>query len=230
MAKQSSKSNGIGTTGVVAIVVGVALLSFGAWWWLKRKKKKEECEKAGGTWDSKTGTCILPQKEDKTKKVLKDAYDNLTFESGKAIIKSSSYPFLDEIAVIMADSDATTWKLDIKGHTDNLGTDEYNQTLSQNRANAVKEYLIKKGIPAERINAQGFGESKPITTNDTPEGRAKNRRVEFFVLKPTGEVVTNEQKPEENKPASTTTETKPEDKKPSETTVITQEKKVNLVG
>jgi len=183
MAKKSTGKE-LGTTGAVLIGVGILLLGVGAWWYLgKRKiaKKKKECEDKGGTWDSKTNSCILPNK---TQKILKDAYDNLTFESGKAVIKPISFPYLDELVTVIQDPDAVNWTLEIQGHTDNVGGEEYNKTLSENRAKAVKKYLIDKGVKAERITAKGFGLSKPIDTNDTPEGRAKNRRVEFYITKP----------------------------------------------
>ena len=156
-------------------------------------------------------------------KVLKDAYDNLTFESGKAIIKPTSYPFLDEIPVVFANEDAKPWTLDIKGHTDNQGSQEYNQTLSEERAKSVKTYLVSKGIDALRITSSGYGYSKPIASNDTAEGRSKNRRVEFTILKPTGEIVTTQT------PIVTNTEIKTENK-PVETVVMTKEQKVNLIG
>jgi outer membrane protein OmpA-like peptidoglycan-associated protein len=70
----------------------------------------------------------------------------------------------------------------IEGHTDAVGNDAYNQSLSQKRAEAVKEYLVSKGIAGSRIETTGFGESKPVASNDTAEGRAENRRVELKVL------------------------------------------------
>ena len=73
-------------------------------------------------------------------------------------------------------------KIEIGGHTDNKGTSEYNKSLSHNRAKAVYEYLIEKGIAANRLSYKGYGESKPIDTNETDEGRANNRRTEFKVI------------------------------------------------
>lgn len=69
----------------------------------------------------------------------------------------------------------------IEGHTDSVGSDEYNQTLSENRANAVKDYFVQQGIQSESIEARGFGKTQPIATNDTPEGRQQNRRVELVL-------------------------------------------------
>ena len=71
--------------------------------------------------------------------------------------------------------------LKVEGHTDSVGSDEYNQALSENRASAVREYLIDQGVPASAVTAQGFGKTQPVASNDTPEGRQKNRRVELVV-------------------------------------------------
>lgn len=127
---------------------------------------------------------LLRKKPQPEQQALKDAYDNLVFETGKAIIKPESFPFLDEVAQVMNDVRAKDWTLKIAGHTDNVGSDEFNKKLSLNRANAVKTYLGTKGVDATRITAEGFGESKPIASNDTVDGRAKNRRVEFTIVKP----------------------------------------------
>ena len=73
-------------------------------------------------------------------------------------------------------------KVELEGHTDNIGTDAYNQGLSERRANAVKTYLSGRDIDGERMTPVGYGESQPIETNDTEEGREENRRVELRVL------------------------------------------------
>ncbi len=73
-------------------------------------------------------------------------------------------------------------KVELSGHTDNVGSDDSNQKLSENRAKAVVDYLIQKGIPAGRMIYKGYGEAQPIATNDTEEGRQENRRTEFKVL------------------------------------------------
>lgn len=70
----------------------------------------------------------------------------------------------------------------IGGHTDNVGSDELNRKLSDGRANAVRTYLVQKGIPPARVTALGYGETTPVATNDTEAGRSQNRRVEFKVL------------------------------------------------
>jgi outer membrane protein OmpA-like peptidoglycan-associated protein len=70
-------------------------------------------------------------------------------------------------------------KVEVAGHTCNIGTDEYNMGLSQRRADAVRNYLISQGIPADRLTAKGYGESQPTADNSTREGRVQNRRVEL---------------------------------------------------
>lgn len=112
--------------------------------------------------------------------IIKKVFSNLQFETGKSIIKESSYASLDELAALMARK--TSFKLQIDGHTDNVGSAALNKKISQNRANAAMNYLVSKGVDKTRITAKGFGKDKPVTTNATPEGRAKNRRVEFTIV------------------------------------------------
>jgi outer membrane protein OmpA-like peptidoglycan-associated protein len=123
-----------------------------------------------------------------TDEVLKDVFDNLNFEFGKAEIKKESLPYLDTLAETMLK--AKNWKLDIEGHTDDKGGDEFNMKLSQSRADSVKKYLVSKGISADVITAKGFGETKPLVPNDSDANREKNRRVEFKITKPNNEVIT----------------------------------------
>ncbi len=107
--------------------------------------------------------------------------NNIFFETGKSTLLPESYKELNEIADFL--KEGTVSLIEISGHTDNEGSDALNQKLSQNRAQAVVNYLISKGVNPNMLKAVGYGESRPIDTNDTPEGRAKNRRVEFLVLK-----------------------------------------------
>jgi OOP family OmpA-OmpF porin len=101
------------------------------------------------------------------------------FAFNKWNIKPVSFPLLDEVAQAMNDNPKI--KVRIEGHTDSVGNDKRNMTLSQKRAEAVRTYLIKKGISPDRMEAKGFGETVPIADNRTKEGRDQNRRVEFFI-------------------------------------------------
>ncbi|MCX6292387.1 MAG: DUF5723 family protein [Bacteroidetes bacterium] len=112
--------------------------------------------------------------------VINKVFKNLEFETAKAIIRESSFASLSELSELLKKK--TTFKLLIDGHTDNVGGKEYNQKLSQARAEAVKKYLGDKGIDGSRITAKGYGLSKPIASNKTPEGRQRNRRVEFTIV------------------------------------------------
>lgn len=78
--------------------------------------------------------------------------------------------------------DNPDWRFSVEGHTDSDGADATNQTLSEKRAEAVRAELVRLGITTDRLTSKGWGESKPMTANDTPEGKAQNRRVEFVKL------------------------------------------------
>jgi OOP family OmpA-OmpF porin len=106
---------------------------------------------------------------------------NIYFDYNKATLKKESFVELDKVVTFLNEN--PTVEIEIEGHTDSDGIDEKNLTLSQNRSQSVVDYIVSKGISTSRLQAKGFGESKPIDTNDTPEGRANNRRVEFTVLK-----------------------------------------------
>jgi OmpA-OmpF porin, OOP family len=110
-------------------------------------------------------------------KVLKEVFENLFFETAKAVIEPVSYPSLDKLAEILKLN--TTAQLVVEGHTDDVGDDTYNLILSRNRADAVRTYLIEKGILPNRILTYGFGETRPIADNSSETGRQKNRRVEL---------------------------------------------------
>jgi outer membrane protein OmpA-like peptidoglycan-associated protein len=107
---------------------------------------------------------------------------NIYFDYDRASFKTESYTELNKLEKMMRENSQI--RIEISGHTDNYGNWKYNHTLSQNRAEAVKDYLTKKGIDPRRIMAVGYGESRPLASNDDEaEGRALNRRVEFKVLK-----------------------------------------------
>jgi OmpA-OmpF porin, OOP family len=105
---------------------------------------------------------------------------NVFFETGLATLKKESFPALNDLV------DALNAKpnlvIEIAGHTDNVGTPEANMKLSADRANAVRDYLVKQGITPARVVAKGYGETQPVAGNDTPEGRQQNRRTEVRII------------------------------------------------
>ncbi len=103
----------------------------------------------------------------------------VNFDFNSAKITPESYPILYDAAKILLQN--PNLNVEIHGYTDNIGSDEYNKKLSQKRAEAVKNYLISKGINPDRLKAVGYGESNPIGDNNTAEGRAMNRRIEFKI-------------------------------------------------
>lgn len=107
--------------------------------------------------------------------------NNIFFDFDKATLKSESFEELDKVVNFLNDNPSL--EIEISGHTDSKGADDYNLSLSQGRAESVVDYIISKGIAEFRLVAKGYGETVPLETNETDEGRATNRRVEFKVLK-----------------------------------------------
>lgn len=106
--------------------------------------------------------------------------DDVHFETGKAVLKASSFAVLNELAeALMAKPEL---KIEIAGHTDNVGDDAFNQQLSEKRASAVVDFLVKKGIEANRLKAEGYGENQPIADNLSEAGRSQNRRTEARII------------------------------------------------
>ena len=101
---------------------------------------------------------------------------NITFQTGSADLNANFYKVLDGVGMVTQKYDKTL--IVIEGHTDNVGSDENNQALSERRASAVGQYLLGKGINGQRVLTAGLGESRPIASNDTDAGRSQNRRVE----------------------------------------------------
>lgn len=106
--------------------------------------------------------------------------DNIFFETNKAVLKEESFPALKKVLKVMAD--APNIKVEIAGHTDNVGSDSYNLKLSDDRAASVVTYLVDNGVDKKQLVSKGYGETTPVETNDTEEGRQNNRRVEFKIL------------------------------------------------
>jgi len=107
--------------------------------------------------------------------------NNLFFQTGKSILLPSSYPELDRLKIVL-DENADI-KIEIHGHTNNIGNIQKLIELSEQRAEAVKKYLVSKGVSPDRISTKGYGPNKPIASNDTKSGRIKNQRVEFKIIK-----------------------------------------------
>ncbi len=137
--------------------------------------KDDDCPNTAGPISNKG--CPVIEKE--VVEVLKTAFDNLEFEKLKDVIQGTSFISLDELAEVL--KKRPTWNLHISGHTDNAGDDQANMILSKKRAESLKAYLVGKGVNESQLKVFFYGETKPIATNDTPEGRQKNRRVEMEV-------------------------------------------------
>lgn len=106
--------------------------------------------------------------------------NNVFFDFGKYDLRPESFPELERLAEFLKSN--TSLRIELGGHTDNVGKDTDNLTLSQNRVNSVMSYVASRGVDAARLKAKGYGETKPVTSNDTEEGRQQNRRVEFTIL------------------------------------------------
>ncbi len=107
--------------------------------------------------------------------------ENVYFEFGKSTLKPESFPALNELVALL--KTAPGMEIEISGHTDNIGSKESNLKLSKDRAEAVRQYLIRKGISPSRVVSAGYGDTVPVAGNDSEEGRQMNRRTEVKILK-----------------------------------------------
>jgi outer membrane protein OmpA-like peptidoglycan-associated protein len=103
----------------------------------------------------------------------------ILFATGQSVLNPASRASLTMFANSLKANPDT--EINIIGHTDNTGTDSFNNPLSEDRANSVKSYLLSQGVPGSRMTTAGMGRYQPIATNDTPDGRQQNRRVEVFI-------------------------------------------------
>jgi OmpA-OmpF porin, OOP family len=106
--------------------------------------------------------------------------DGVTFDTGKATIRPESFARLDRVVEYMTHKKQT--RIEVSGHTDNVGNPVNNQKLSEKRAQACRDYIVSKGIDASRVQAKGYGDTRPIASNDSDDGRQKNRRIEATEL------------------------------------------------
>ena len=139
--------------------------------------KDDKCPTVAGT----VANNGCPEVSDDTMKKLNDYGKTILFNSGKASFQKQTIPVLQAMTAIL--KEYPTAKFSLEGHTDNSGSDALNQKLSEERAAAVKSFLIENGIDASRLSSKGFGESMPVDSNKTAKGKANNRRVEVKLVK-----------------------------------------------
>ncbi len=104
------------------------------------------------------------------------------FEFNSATLRPDAEVLLDKVSAALASDELSVFRFSVEGHTDSVGSESYNAALSQSRADAVKDYLVARGVSASRLGTVGHGESAPVADNDTEEGRQRNRRVELINL------------------------------------------------
>ncbi|RPG28626.1 MAG: OmpA family protein [Muricauda sp. TMED12] len=139
--------------------------------------KDDQCPDVAGT----VANNGCPEVTEEVQKQLNDYARTILFDTGKSSIKAESTSVMVDIIQIL--NEYPTAKFTVEGHTDSVGSASLNQKLSESRANSVRDFLIDKGIGSDRLTAIGYGEDKPIATNNTRAGRAQNRRVEINLVK-----------------------------------------------
>jgi outer membrane protein OmpA-like peptidoglycan-associated protein len=132
--------------------------------------------------DRLAGVGVGIQKDKQTGAITLIMPGNITFPTAQSSIRADFYPVLDAVADVLKEYNKTS--ISVSGHTDNVGRDDYNMQLSQDRASSVAQYLISRGVAGGRIQATGFGKSQPVADNSTEGGRAQNRRVEILINPP----------------------------------------------
>lgn len=150
-------------------LIGAAALG-GAGYYMDRQEQKLKAQLEG------TGVSVTREGDN----IKLNMPGNVTFETGRAEIQSNFYDVLKSVNQVFKEFGKT--KVRIGGHTDSVGSDAFNQRLSEQRARSVADYMISNGVVAERIEAFGYGERYPIADNNTPAGRSENRRVEIEIV------------------------------------------------
>ncbi|NOW45428.1 outer membrane protein OmpA-like peptidoglycan-associated protein [Novosphingobium sp. SG751A] len=168
-----------GGTGRI-IGAGIGGIAGGAIGYERDKQIKQLREQTAGT-----GVDIRPS--DDGRSIMLSLPDGVTFDTGSYMLHPQFRPTLDKIAQSLKDYPNSL--IDVYGHTDSTGSAQLNQTLSENRARTVGDYLGMQGVSQARIRTQGYGATMPVADNATPEGRAKNRRVEIKIVPITQEQV-----------------------------------------
>jgi OmpA-OmpF porin, OOP family len=141
--------------------------------------KDDKCPDVKGP--ASNNGCPIPEPTEEAIKKLNEYAKTILFDTGKFSFQKQTFPVLQSIAAIL--KEYPTSKFSIEGHTDNLGKADANQKLSEERAAAVKSYLVENGIAADRLTSSGYGQTKPIDSNKTKSGKANNRRVEVKLVK-----------------------------------------------
>lgn len=132
--------------------------------------------------DRLAGVGVGIQKDKQTGAITLIMPGNITFPTAQSSVRADFYPVLDAVADVLKEYNKTS--IAVTGHTDNVGRDDYNMTLSQDRASSVGQYLISRGVAGARISATGYGKSMPVADNSTEAGRTQNRRVEIRINPP----------------------------------------------
>lgn len=170
-ATASKKDRGKGAA--IGAAAGAALGAGGGYLWSKRMQEQQAAME-----QATQGTGIeVSQTQDNRLKI--EIPSDVSFDSGSATIKPSLRPVLDNLVSNLAQHPGT--RVTIIGHTDASGSDAVNNPLSLNRAAAVRDYLVPRGVASSRISVDGRGAREPVADNATPQGRAQNRRVEIFI-------------------------------------------------
>ncbi len=167
---------GGGRGAAVGAAVGASAGALGTYVWTN---KMEEQKRAMEQSTQGTGVQVSQTADNRLKL---DVPSDVSFSVGRADIQPNLRPILDRFATTLRDNHATT--VTIVGHTDSSGSDAINNPLSVNRAASVRDYLVARGVAANRIAIDGRGSREPVADNSTAEGRAKNRRVEIYVAQP----------------------------------------------